>query len=120
MNRFMAAGVAGLLAVILTAAPVGATIQSDQTNVFSGTYLSGSTRSFAYGSSNADLGGIGWDNTISSVRSILVTGHGIIFYTGPNWTDASWKICGPALWNTLPSGFDNAITSYKSTASCPQ
>ncbi len=78
---------------------------------------------FAYGFNayqQVSYVGDAWDNVISSLKTTTVVGHGFVFWTGPSYTDSSWKVCGPATWNTLPSGFNNAITSYKSTTLCPQ
>ena len=126
MHRFLATRVGRavlgtVLAMAVAVGPAAASIAlAEQANVFDGTYLSGSSTYFPYGSSNADLSGIGWDNRISSLRTTTVVGHGFVFWTGPSYTDFSWKVCGSATWNTLPTGFNNAITSYKSTTLCPQ
>ncbi len=122
MKRLLQAGaIAVLLVGIVGIAPARAsTTVAEQVNVFDGTNLSGSSRSFAYGSSNSNLSGVGWDNRISSLKTTTVTGHGFVFWTGPSFTDSSWKVCGPATWNNLPTGFNNAISSYQSTTSCPQ
>lgn len=125
MHRFLStrigrAVLGTALATAIAVGPVAASIAlAEQVNVFKGINRSGTSTYYAYGSSNAQLP-TGWDNEISSLRTTTVTGHGFIFYTGPSYTDLSWKVCGPAIWNTLPAGFDNAITSYKSTTSCPQ
>jgi hypothetical protein len=29
------------------------------------------------------------------------------------------KVCGPTTRNTMPPGFNNSISSYNSTTSCP-
>jgi hypothetical protein len=108
-----------LLAATVVVTPLAASVTlAEQVNVFEGTYLSGSTTSYAYGTSRGTLGV--WDNRISSLKTTTVVGHGFVFWTGANHTDASWKVCGPATWNTLPSGFNDTISSYNSTSSCPQ
>lgn len=126
MNRFLASRVGRavlgtVLATVVAVGPAAASIAAaEQANVFTGTSLSGATTSFAYGTSNTNLGPSGWEDNISSLKTTTVVGHGFVFWTGTSYSDSSWKVCGPATWNTLPSGFDNAISSYQSTTVCPQ
>ena len=109
----------GALAAAMAIAPAAASIAlAEQVNVFTGINLTGSTTSYVYGTSLGNLGG--FNNVISSLKTTTVVGHGFVFWTGPNQTDSSWKVCGPTTRNTLPPGFDNAISSYNSTSSCPQ
>lgn len=117
MKWRMAAAAAGV-ATVLASGAVTAMVDSEQVNVFDGTYLSGDTTSYLYGTGLGSLGA--WDNRISSLKTTTVVGHGFVFWTGPNLTDSSMKICGPTTRNTMPSGFNNTISSYDSTSSCPQ
>lgn len=126
MKRIVASAGMALLVVVATVAPAAAARversgidAAEQANVFDGINLSGATEEFVYGSSNSNLAGISWDNRISSLKTTTVVGHGFVFWTGPNMTDSSLKICGPSTRNTMPSGFNNSISSYNSTTSCP-
>ena len=88
-------------------------------NVYDGASYGGAYYQICQGSSYSDLGSIGWDNRISSIDQILQTGHGFIYYTGPSYTDSSFKACGTQSYSSLSSTYNNAISSILATTSCP-
>ena len=90
-------------------ASAGALVIHNNVQVWDLVNYGGSTTTWAYGSSSSNLYPAGWDNRISSLMASNTTDHGFIFYTGANYTDASWKVCGSTSRNVMPTGFDNSI-----------
>jgi hypothetical protein len=117
-----AAGVAAMITISVLAVPTTASTQSCSNGfveVWAGANYTSLLGDLCWGTS-ANLSG-SWNNSISSLSSRPgSSSKGFIFWTGPSYTDASWKFCGNTDRTTMPSGFDNSVSSYQSTSICPQ
>jgi hypothetical protein len=72
-----------------------------------------------YGESIPNLGVDGWNDRISSYSITLATGRGMIMYEDINSGGASLKVCGTSSRNSMPTGWNDRVSSIKSTTNCP-
>ena len=110
---------APLLGISLAIGISGTVFAANEGHFHTGTNQTGSTLTMDYGDSISNLATVGFNNNISSMTSANVTGHGFVLWTGTSGTGSSFKVCGPTTRDTMPTGFDNTVSSIYSTSSCP-
>jgi hypothetical protein len=116
-HRFL---VATIFAVSLSTSLVATALAANEGQFWTGTSQTGSNLPMDWGTTKSNLANDGFNNVISSMTSSNPTSHGFVLWTDANGQGSSFKVCGPTTRNTMPTGFDNTVSSIYSTSICPQ